>query len=535
MFDVILSQVRFFYADGQTLVLKNFGAPGSPVTRWNSNTGFVTVNPAEVNMSTDSLLVSADAGLIAGTYSAAGVTSGCFWTPETGFRDLRAHLTDAGVAVPYAVLLPTCVSADGNVIFARGLVDGQTSSAVPVRITLESGVPVDSDGDGLPDDWEREGGGIDIDGDGAIEISLFELGARPDRKDLFLEIDGTRGFFANDETIAMLVVAFDNAPVSNPSGVNGIALQVDASERGIDAPAIVPFEGQQWPPLFDVLKQANFGTDEDRANPKRLEAKRLFVRYCLVFDRTDGEEGGMAESIHCDDMFVNFGYARKLLEDGLFTQADHDLDCALLLMHEMGHALGLGHGGGDSINGKPNYPSITNYCLAHVAPFNRDFIRLDYSSVQMPTLFENNIDESLGIGGGDDYADILMPIGFSQPASNIPFFRFVTLVRLDGSPFDTGGTGIMGLDGQITSGVMQDFNWLMHDSDVEFAKAPSPDQALHGFNDWANIRYALPSTIIAPHAIPFLSRAITISGRLYMASIPALTFLAMDGWCAEGA
>jgi hypothetical protein len=218
------------------------------------------------------------------------------------------------------------------------------------------------------------------------------------------------------------------------------------------------------------------------------------VRYCLVFDRTDGEEGGLAEAIHCDDMFVNFGYGRKLLEDGLFTQADYDLDCALLLMHEMGHALGLRHGGGDDINAKPNYPSIMNCCLAHVAPFNRDFIRLDYSSVQMPTLFENNLDERLGIGGGDEYADFLMPIGFSQPATNIPFFRFVTLVRLDGSPFDMGGTSIMGLDGQITAGVRQDLNWLMNSSAVTFAKDPSPDQALHGFNDWANIRYGLPST-----------------------------------------
>lgn len=32
-----------------------------------------------------------------------------------------------------------------------------------------------------------------------------------------------------------------------------------------------------------------------------------------------------------------------------------------LFIHEMGHNLGLGHGGGDPVNNKPNYPSLMNY------------------------------------------------------------------------------------------------------------------------------------------------------------------------------
>ena len=45
----------------------------------------------------------------------------------------------------------------------------------------------DSDGDGLLDDWEMHG--IDLDGDGIIDLDLPAMGANPFHKDLFLELD----------------------------------------------------------------------------------------------------------------------------------------------------------------------------------------------------------------------------------------------------------------------------------------------------------------------------------------------------------
>ncbi len=47
----------------------------------------------------------------------------------------------------------------------------------------------DTDEDGLLDHWEAETGGVDVDGDGAVELNLFAMGARSGQKDLFLEID----------------------------------------------------------------------------------------------------------------------------------------------------------------------------------------------------------------------------------------------------------------------------------------------------------------------------------------------------------
>src|SRR3954464_790339 len=68
-------------------------------------------------------------------------------------------------------------------------------------------------------------------------------------------------------------------------------------------------------------------------------------------------------------------------------------------MHELGHTLGLGHGGGDGVNCKPNYLSVMNYLFQF--PYgNEDPNRpLDYSRVALPALNEASLDEPGGVGG----------------------------------------------------------------------------------------------------------------------------------------
>ena len=45
----------------------------------------------------------------------------------------------------------------------------------------------DSDGDGLPDEWETNG--VDTDGDGVIDLHLEQMGADPNVPDVFVELD----------------------------------------------------------------------------------------------------------------------------------------------------------------------------------------------------------------------------------------------------------------------------------------------------------------------------------------------------------
>jgi len=69
-------------------------------------------------------------------------------------------------------------------------------------------------------------------------------------------------------------------------------------------------------------------------------------------------------------------------------------------MHELGHNLGLHHGGSDDTNNKPNYLSVMNYLfqftgvVGGTAPFG-----LDYSSGTAAPLNENALDDSSGLVG----------------------------------------------------------------------------------------------------------------------------------------
>jgi uncharacterized repeat protein (TIGR01451 family) len=90
------------------------------------------------------------------------------------------------------------------------------------------------------------------------------------------------------------------------------------------------------------------------------------------------------------------------------------------IMHELGHALGLGHGGDSIVNFKPNYLSVMNYAFdpsgiidPNLPNNNVDFklpldgvpetrMRLDYSRAALGALTETALNENAGIGDGTD-------------------------------------------------------------------------------------------------------------------------------------
>ena len=146
-------------------------------------------------------------------------------------------------------------------------------------------VQADSDGDGLWDDWETSG--IDTDADGVIDLDLTALGADPNRKDIFLEIDYIDCTVAGHDcapgdshshrpkaaAIAAVVDGFADAPVTNPDESTGITLHVDVDDA-------IPHQnflslGCGFGTSFDAVKadSAFFGP----ANP------RLFAYHYAIF------------------------------------------------------------------------------------------------------------------------------------------------------------------------------------------------------------------------------------------------------------
>jgi hypothetical protein len=346
----------------------------------------------------------------------------------------------------------------------------------------------DADGDGLLNKWETSG--IDGDGDGTTDLVL--PGANPLHKDAYVEVDwmdctaagscDTAGIFprpTHDSALGVVVPvtdAFSRAPVANPDGITGIALHI-----AVDEPTPPAHFTQFGPPsiadashdaTFDQLKSGDpavacdghFGTAVERQLPTCatvLAARKMAYRYAIVgANIADGASSvipaGIAE-IGGNDFFVTADWS---------SPADIITD-ANTFMHELGHTLGLRHGGSDDINCKPNYLSIMNYALPWSGP-NVDHYPLDYSRETLPTLNEANLSEPAGVG----YT------GTRWTAWGVPGNSYRAAPAQ--GPLDFNGNGV-----KTDIGVVSDLNNLGPASICP--QQASPGQSLVGFDDWAHI------------------------------------------------
>lgn len=194
---------------------------------------------------------------------------------------------------------------------------------------------VDTDGDGLSDGLEVLGGdGLDP---GQIPVS-------PLHADLLVEVDWMEAddhtHYFVDEAVQINVAAFAASPRMNPDGTTGIRLHVDRGQWG--GGNVIAHASRTNPATFAEVRSANFG------------AARHGIFHHAMFIHTYDSSGssGVADFVG-DNLIVSLGY--------WFDQGEVPTDQAGTFMHELGHNLGLDHGGGDGINNKPNYPSVMNY------------------------------------------------------------------------------------------------------------------------------------------------------------------------------
>jgi hypothetical protein len=141
-------------------------------------------------------------------------------------------------------------------------------------------------------------------------------------------------------------------------------------------------------------------------------------------------------------------------------------------MHELGHSLGLGHGGGDEDNDKPNYLSVMNYAFQTVGITNADtrVPVLDYSREALDQLDEDALLEIDGIGDGTNLTTWFDPRGTRRWG------------RGDGSlDWDWSSLGVAPFD---TTALSVNLN-----NDVDTSGSPVFD-TLDGFDDWSNLAYS---------------------------------------------
>jgi len=146
------------------------------------------------------------------------------------------------------------------------------------------------------------------------------------------------------------------------------------------------------------------------------------------------------------------------------------------LLHEMGHNLGLHHGGNENVNCKPNYESVMNYLYqTHGLQTNSGATTFDFSKETLPTLNEGSLNETLGLGNMLYRARYYAPL----PGGS--------LKRCDG----TDGTVAMArIDSPFASGPI-DWNNNLSNAETSVAADVNGDGAsaatLNGFTDWSSV------------------------------------------------
>lgn len=329
-------------------------------------------------------------------------------------------------------------------------------------------VEMDSDGDGLWDDWERFG--IDTDGDGIVDLDLPALGANPQHKDLFIEIDfmdctvaggdcpagDTHSHRPKAAAITGAIQAFAAAPNVNPDGTRGVNLHIDvgnsiAHHNTIFIPGTGCPQGGSADGNFDTIKAdpANFGP----SNPRRF----AFHYNIWAHQQPGGTTSSGCGELPGNDFIVTFGsWHLGTVDANTGTVAEE----TGTLMHELGHNLKLQHGGADSINRKPNYLSVMSYTfqLGGVIPTNR----FDYSRAALPTLNEGSLNEANGIRDGSDNTRYFCPVGGQRTGAGTGFIDW----NCNSSP--TPDTAVsVDINGDSSTGT------------------------LTSYDDWANIKFDL--------------------------------------------
>ncbi|WP_427551952.1 dockerin type I domain-containing protein (plasmid) [Methylomonas sp. MS20] len=274
----------------------------------------------------------------------------------------------------------------------------------------------DEDGDALCDDWETDG----VRTESGVVLNLKAMGANPKHKDIFVEVDY---LVANDHShkpekgaIDLIVEAFAKAPVSNPDGKTGITLHVDCGRECV----MNPQNGDLWGEtsasqaiLEDKYKVLGSSTEKEKleadiknirdnyfANNEKTRNRKHVFHYSLfahefISGTIERATGYSLLPVRASSTFiVTLGTTKSKI--GTFSQQ------AGTFMHELGHNLGLHHGGVDHISFKPNYLSVMNYAFQKGGILRSDGIGYpDYSRFSnIPTLSEISLNEKIGVNGG---------------------------------------------------------------------------------------------------------------------------------------
>ena len=330
-------------------------------------------------------------------------------------------------ALPISYLIDRIPATFGYPVYhyaqIRGIVSNPTiGSTLDVVITNQDGqsdsksytLParwedLDSDGDGLLDSWED---GIYTAPNGGT-VNLSAMGATKYKKDILLEADwsseaapGTANY---DNGLWPFVIGiFESAPVLNPDGTAGVNLIIDHGQGGeftgggdVVTPSHTTMAmGTSCGGRAGCMNMVDYRDDYNGRPGFYNSARKGLFHYTVLANRHVSGAGGQAEfpsgNLGGDDMFC----AQPWTSNTSFGEC---------LAHELGHNIGLAHGGltpwntYDHSNGKVNFNSIMNYRYSYggtpiaCRPDSRTGGPVTFSQGMLNPIVEASVDENKGI------------------------------------------------------------------------------------------------------------------------------------------
>ena len=437
-----------------------------------------------------------------------------------------------------------CAIGDGDPNFDG---DGNGKRA-QLGLTIVSEQHSDADGDGLSDRDERFGIRFP---DDVMAVDLPKFGADPLHKDLFLEMDYSDGRAPSAIAIEAVKNAFKLAPLPNPAGGPGLNLHVDSGglwekggmERtgrlktcndGVDNDGRLEVDGADPDCRYrdvgveDFTANCNNGTDDDGDGKRDRDDPD-----CIV-----GEDlgGGDQLAAHLDNCGLDEKYNQTKGSPGHYFNAmrarafnyviftkKRTTNCSMggqgggndmvlyradggALLHELGHNLGLRHGGHEAANCKPNYVSLMNYNINSGIPRTGGGLLLDYSPARIDPFDGTNRSKAPldKLKENELYEDVAQNPGDSQ--NQFVFLdgkRVKRRIALDALP-DWNGDNPKGNgdDGHAKQQVNIDNTGADDCKDLSKTSPATNDSELTGSDDWKTILEYLPTRFPQPGEAP---------------------------------
>lgn len=346
---------------------------------------------------------------------------------------------------------------------------------------------VDADQDGLPDAAE-------VPGTHFAGLDLYAMGARLGVRDVFVEIDRMD---SKDPALTPLRAGLDRLVAA--FAAQNIALHLDVGDvfsasfdpqsYNLGGGDVVPFAaGVDFPPTASGV------ADVYAYKAAHMRVERRAVFYYMLFgysQSADGSAGsaGVGELWGNDSIITLGGYGFTT-----FTARQRNLLAnyqASTMMHELGHNLGLRHGGDEDVNYKPNYVSVMNYL---------------YGSLGLPVIGDRE---------GDRYdlttncslwfvSDLQRPPTASPSQFQLDFSHGESADIDEAHVFESEGVGRVNstsVDYDCSSAIEDDYA-----ADLNFDGKLS---TLRDYDDWANVHFVFARTRASnDSAFGFASRVV---------------------------